>query len=56
MCVCMWVCVCVRYRNQNHWTDLDEILHWILLKMGKVHSWVATPYPDPQVRGALNRV
>ncbi len=28
----------------------------ILLNGGNVHSWDLTPYPNPRVRGALNRV
>ncbi len=28
----------------------------ILLNVGKIPSWVATPYPHPQGQGALNRV
>ncbi len=49
--------VCVRYRNPNHWTNLNEIWHEYTPQWGKVCSWDSKPHtPTPGVRGALNIV
>ncbi len=43
--------MCVRYRNPNHWTNLNEIWHVYTPQWGKVRSWDLTPYPNPQGQG-----
>ncbi len=55
MCVCVCVSVCISaIEIQTTGPIAMKFGMGMLLNMGKVHSWVATLYPDP--RWALNRL
>ncbi len=52
-CVCVCTCarVYIRYRNPNHWTDLNEICHGDTPQWGKGSYLGFDPIPPPLGQG-----